>query len=99
MPEAPARTGRTRKIHVEVPEILEPLDDDFPSPAPFQEFVESSEVEDDLLDRNVLVPRTFADDSITVLLKAFFPGRTLNDEQVDEFLNWVEATKALLDTL
>lgn len=98
--EAPTRTERTRDIGVEVPEILDTFEDDFPSPVPFTRFVESVEptLDQDLLVENEIVLDDLQADRISVLLQLFFPGRTLTEDQTDEFLTWVEASKALFDT-
>lgn len=103
-PLAGRRQAKARDLGVEVPEVLDTIDETFPDPAEF-EHVFLGETEDQLDDgliQNVLSVKQARTDRpvrLSLLLDTFFPARTLDDEQTDEFLNWVEATKALFDTL
>jgi predicted RNA binding protein YcfA (HicA-like mRNA interferase family) len=93
--EAPERPKRTRDNGVEMPELLDTMEEDFPSPVAFTKFVEeaiSPTLDEDLNDNRVFEPQ------IAVLIELFFPGQTLSDVQVDKLRSWVEATKALFST-
>lgn len=86
----PLAAGRRRKAKknwgIEVPDILDHLDDDdFPSPDVFRA-------------KTPFVGET-DDRDHAALLDILFPTRDLDDLQADRFFAWVKATKALFDVL
>lgn len=108
------RRGKAPKdLGVEVPEILDSEDFNFPDPQDFApripEPVEQTEKVEDSVFRTVedvlhdyderIALDQYELDRISLLLSIFFPGKTLTEEQTDDFLDWIEATKALFDSL
>lgn len=99
--EAVGRQRPKKDLDVEVaddlePEILDLLDDQFPSADAFKVEFDDEEF-DDILEDADLDQLMF--DRVQLIARTLFPTRDLTEEQTDEFINWIEATKDLFDSL